>query len=246
MSLDKGGAVRRTHQLLAQCRHKDAQRSRAALQTVSPDVLRDVFVRQNLPDIPGKQTQQLIFYRGETDLLPVKTGIAGGIIDGQGTVMKNGGCGIGRGCAEPPQRDPQSCQKLRNGKGFCQIIVCPGVQRVDFVGIFTPGADDDDGYIRPRTDPADACDAVQMAKLVREFAKSKEQVKVKCGMLDGNLLKPAEVDALADLPSREVLLAQLLGLLQAPGSQLVRVLNAKVASIVYVLDAYCKSKEQVA
>jgi ribosomal protein L10 len=43
-----------------------------------------------------------------------------------------------------------------------------------------------------------------------------------------------------------VLLAQLLGLLQAPGSQLVRVLNAKVASIVYVLDAYCKSKEQVA
>ena len=60
------------------------------------------------------------------------------------------------------------------------------------------------------------------------------------------LLTPADVDALADLPSREVLLAQLLGLLQAPGSQLVRVLNAKVASIVYVLDAYCKSKEQVA
>jgi large subunit ribosomal protein L10 len=91
-----------------------------------------------------------------------------------------------------------------------------------------------------------SCDAVQIAKLVREFAKAKEQVKVKYGVLDGNLLTPADVDALADLPSREVLLAQLLGLLQAPGSQLVRVLNAKVASIVYVLDAYCKSKEQVA
>ena len=91
-----------------------------------------------------------------------------------------------------------------------------------------------------------SCDAVQIAKLVREFAKAKEQVKVKYGVLDGSLLTPADVDALADLPSREVLLAQLLGLLQAPGSQLVRVLNAKVASIVYVLDAYCKSKEQVA
>ena len=91
-----------------------------------------------------------------------------------------------------------------------------------------------------------SCDAVQIAKLVREFAKSKEQVKVKYGVLDGSLLTPADVDALADLPSREVLLAQVLGLLQAPGSQLVRVLNAKVASIVYVLDAYCKSKEQVA
>lgn len=88
------------------------------------------------------------------------------------------------------------------------------------------------------------CDAVAMAKAVREFAKGKDQVKVKYGVLDGNLLSDKDVEALADLPSREVLLAQLLGLLQAPGSQLVRVLNAKIASIVYVLDAIAKKKEE--
>ena len=137
-------------------------------------------MRQNLPDIPGKQTQQFIFYRGETDLLPVKTGIAGGIVDGQGTVVKNGGCGIGRSRAEPPQRDPQPSQKLRNGKGFCQIVVRTGVQRVDFVGIFTPGADDDDGYIRPRADPADDFDAVQ----IRQSEIQKNNIRIMRGGAD--------------------------------------------------------------
>ena len=90
------------------------------------------------------------------------------------------------------------------------------------------------------------CDPVALAKAVRDFVKGKgkEIVKVKYGVLDGNLLSAADVDALADLPSREVLLAQLLGLLQAPGSQLVRVLNAKIASVVYVLDAIRKKKEE--
>jgi large subunit ribosomal protein L10 len=70
---------------------------------------------------------------------------------------------------------------------------------------------------------------------------------VKLAVVEGALLNQADAFAMADLPSREVLLAQLLGLLQAPASQLVRVLNAKLASIVYVLDAYCKKKdEQVA
>ena len=67
---------------------------------------------------------------------------------------------------------------------------------------------------------------------------------VKYGVLDGVLLSADDVAALADLPPREVLLAQLLGLLQAPGSQLVRVLNAKIASVVYVLDAIRKKKEE--
>ena len=91
------------------------------------------------------------------------------------------------------------------------------------------------------------CDAVAMAKLVREFAKGKDMVQVKMGVLDGVMLSAADVDALADLPSREVLLAMLLGLLQAPASGMVRVLNAKIASVVYVLDAIAKKKsEQVA
>lgn len=89
-------------------------------------------------------------------------------------------------------------------------------------------------------------DPVVLAKTVRDFAKGRDQVKIKLSVVEGSLLSEADTYALADLPSREVLLAQLLGLLQAPASQLVRVLNAKVASIVYVLNDYCTKKGQVA
>lgn len=91
-----------------------------------------------------------------------------------------------------------------------------------------------------------AGDPVAMVKAVLEFAKGKDQVSVKFSYIENALLSETDTQALADLPSREVLLAQLLGVLQAPGSQLVRVLDAKVASIVYVLDAFCKKNEQVA
>ncbi len=83
-----------------------------------------------------------------------------------------------------------------------------------------------------------AGDPVALAKAVREFAKGRDQVKIKLSVVEGSLLSEADTYALADLPPREVLLAQVLGLLQAPAQQLVRVLNAKVASIVYVLKAY--------
>ena len=95
-------------------------------------------------------------------------------------------------------------------------------------------------------------DPVAMAKAIKELIKAtpdaekKVRVTVKLGFLDGKLLSAADVAALAELPPREVLLGQLLGLLQAPATGLVRVLNAKLSSIVYVLNAFCKKKEQAA
>jgi len=90
-------------------------------------------------------------------------------------------------------------------------------------------------------------DAVAVAKAARDFAKAKDGiVSIKLGVVEGKLLNTAEVVQLADLPPREVLLAQLLGLLNAPAGQLVRVLNAKVSSIVYVLNAFLQKKEQAA
>ena len=98
-----------------------------------------------------------------------------------------------------------------------------------------------------------SADAVAMAKAIKELIKAtpdaakKPRVTVKLGFLDGKVLNAAEVSALAELPPREVLLGQLLGLLQAPASGLVRVLNAKLSSIVYVLNAFSeKKKEQAA
>ena len=92
-----------------------------------------------------------------------------------------------------------------------------------------------------------SCDPVALAKVVRDFIKEqKEKISVKWGYVEGTLVNADDVKALSELPSREVLLAQLLGLLEAPAGQLVRVLNAKVSSIVYVLNAFLSKKEQAA
>ncbi len=89
-------------------------------------------------------------------------------------------------------------------------------------------------------------DPVKVAKVLADFGKDRKTLQFKAGLLSGKLLSVADTKALAELPSREVLLAQLLGLLQAPSRQLVTVLNAKVASVVYVLNAYVGKKEQAA
>ncbi len=90
-------------------------------------------------------------------------------------------------------------------------------------------------------------EVVRVAKKVRDFAKETQDVmSIKCGFLGGKALNAEEVKQLADLPSREVLLAQLLGVLNAPARNLVGVLYAKKASIVYALNAYLNQKENAA
>jgi len=87
---------------------------------------------------------------------------------------------------------------------------------------------------------------VAVAKVLKEFARNHPEVAFKLGAVQGQLCTAEQAQAIADLPPREVLLAQLLGLLQAPARQLATVLNAKVASIVYVVSAYLKQKEEAA
>ena len=64
--------------------------------------------------------------------------------------------------------------------------------------------------------------------------------------VEGQLLNAEDTLALANLPSKEVMQAQLLGLLQAPAAGIVRAINAKVASILYVLNAYKAKLEETA
>ena len=59
-------------------------------------------------------------------------------------------------------------------------------------------------------------DVVAPAKILNEFAKGNEALELKAGVIEGNIAKLAEVQALADLPSREGLLSMLLSVLQAP------------------------------
>lgn len=69
-------------------------------------------------------------------------------------------------------------------------------------------------------------DAVAAAKVVFEFAKTNDKLVIKAGAYNGKVLDAASVTALASVPSKEVLLAQLCGLLQSPVSGMARVLAA--------------------
>jgi large subunit ribosomal protein L10 len=63
------------------------------------------------------------------------------------------------------------------------------------------------------------------AKILKTFSAEFEKPKIRAGILDNSILETAQVLALADLPSKEVLQAQLLGLLLQPATQLVRTLS---------------------
>jgi large subunit ribosomal protein L10 len=81
------------------------------------------------------------------------------------------------------------------------------------------------------------------AKLLKNFAAEFKLPSVKAGILDKVVLAPKDIMALADLPSRDVLRAKLLGLLQAPAGQLVRILNTPASQLAQVLKAHAEKGE---
>ena len=81
-------------------------------------------------------------------------------------------------------------------------------------------------------------DAAGFTKALTEVTKGMEAVKVKGGFLDAKALSAAQVKSLASLPPLPVLRAQLLGVLQAPASKLVRTLAEPSRSLAYVVKAY--------
>src|SRR4051812_20691118 len=80
-------------------------------------------------------------------------------------------------------------------------------------------------------------DAAPIAKILKTFAAEFKIAALKIGVVDKAVLSTEEVEALAELPSREVLLAQLLGLFMSPATKLVRVLNEPGASLARLLNA---------
>jgi len=87
-------------------------------------------------------------------------------------------------------------------------------------------------------------DPSAVAKVIAEFGKTNDAVSPKSGYMDGALLSTGEVAAIASLPPREVLLAQLLGVLEAPSRNFVGVLHAKATEVLNVLNAYKNKKEE--
>lgn len=91
-------------------------------------------------------------------------------------------------------------------------------------------------------------DPVAMAKAMKDFAGASPKVSLKAGYLDGKVLSAAEVEALAEIPPREVLLARLAGALAGPVTRLVQALSGPPRKLVYALDSIhrLKSGQQTA
>lgn len=85
-------------------------------------------------------------------------------------------------------------------------------------------------------------DAVAPAKVLSEFAKKFEKLELKVGVVEGKVIDLEGVKALAELPSREVLIAKVLGGFNAPISGFVNVLNGNMRGLVVALNAIAEQK----
>jgi large subunit ribosomal protein L10 len=88
-------------------------------------------------------------------------------------------------------------------------------------------------------------DAVSAAKTLSDFAKEHgDKPAFKLGVVDRQVIAPEQIDKLAKLPSREQLLAELAGAMEAPMAQLASALEAKVQEMAGLLDALKQEREQ--
>ena len=89
-------------------------------------------------------------------------------------------------------------------------------------------------------------DAVAPAKALSDYAKSgaAKSPEVVAGMVEGKQVSPAEVKALADLPSKEVLLSQMLSVMNGPTTNFVGVFSSLLRKLVGTLDAIKDKKAQ--
>jgi large subunit ribosomal protein L10 len=129
-------------------------------------------------------------------------------------------------------------KRIRNAKGSVKVLKNNLARKAVEDGAL--GADAKammDGVVGPTLVAFSFGDAAALAKVIHEFAKNNEAFEIKGGLLASKKIAAQEIEALATLPSREVLLAKLLGTMQAPASNFVGVLAAIPRSLLNVLKA---------
>ena len=85
-------------------------------------------------------------------------------------------------------------------------------------------------------------DAAEISKILVKFSKECKGFAVQGGLLQGAFLAKEDVGRLSDLPSREVLIAKLLSLMQSPATKLAYILNAKSRDLLSILKQYSEKK----
>ena len=89
-------------------------------------------------------------------------------------------------------------------------------------------------------------DPASVAKITQDFAKDHDKLVIKAGVVDGEIIGVDKIKSLASLPSKEVLIAQVLGGLNAPIQGFANVCTGTISSLVYALNAVKEKKEQEA
>ena len=89
-------------------------------------------------------------------------------------------------------------------------------------------------------------DVAPVAKVLKRFAAEFKIAALKIGVVGRDVLSTAEVESLADLPTREVLQAQFLGLLMLPATKLVRTLNEPASALARILQAKADKEDKPA
>ncbi len=108
----------------------------------------------------------------------------------------------------------------------------------------TPFESLDDGFKGPVSVVFSFEDPVAPAKALADFTKlgAKKVPKVLCGVVEGKRITPEQVKALADLPSKEVLISQMLAVFNGPATNFVGVFSSLLRKLVGTLDAVREKK----
>ena len=133
--------------------------------------------------------------------------------------------------------------KLRDTGGEFHIIKNTFARKIfEANGMAVPA-----GYLVKSTAIAFAFkDAAATTKALTDATVKMDAVKLKGGFLGKQSLTPAQIKSLAELPPLPVVRAQLLGVLQAPASKLVRTIAEPARSVAYVLRAYSEKAQAAA
>ena len=86
-------------------------------------------------------------------------------------------------------------------------------------------------------------DVAPVAKIMKSFSREFKKAALKIGLINRAIVSTAELETLADLPAREVMQAQLLGLLMSPATKLVRLLNEPASSLARLLKAKSQKED---
>ena len=89
-----------------------------------------------------------------------------------------------------------------------------------------------------------ATDPVAPARIISDFAKRIDSLEIKAGVVGSDILNVNGIQALAELPSKEVLISRMIGMIASPISGLVNVLNANIRGLAVVLSAIAEKRQE--